>query len=87
MFGKGSVSSDAINQHREMAGAASKGNFGVKGLPQRDASHPDAGKSYSAMDDGSRGAGPGIGGKGVAMQRAPDHGGVPASHFRYEGKA
>lgn len=87
-FGKGMVSSDAMNQHREMAGAKSKGNFGVSGLPQRNAMHPDATAHTGRkpeMADSMRG--PALGGKGLGMQAAGDHGPTPASHFKYEGKA
>jgi hypothetical protein len=30
MYGKGMVTSSAMNQHKEMAGAGQKGNFGVE---------------------------------------------------------
>ena len=33
-FGKGGVSCNEVNQHREMAGATSKGNFGVRGFAE-----------------------------------------------------
>lgn len=85
MYGKGSITSNAINQHREMAGAGSKGNFGVGKLPQRDKQHPDVGMSHAAMDDAKRG--PGLGGSGMAKQAAPDHGQMGADHFNRYGKA
>lgn len=33
MFGKSSVPSNEVAQHKRMAGAQMKGNFGVKPLP------------------------------------------------------
>lgn len=87
MYGKGSVTSDTYNQHKRMAGADSKGNFGVKALPQRSATHPDANMRHDAMDEGKRGAPPGLSGKGkMAMQAAPDHG-PQYDHYKRDGKA
>lgn len=73
MYGKGSVSSDAMNQHKNMAGAGSKTDFGVGKIPGREAKHPDLMMSHEAMDDSMRS--PSVKGKGgMAMQGAPDHG-------------
>lgn len=82
MFGKGSVTSSAMNQHKEMA---SKGSgAGVGKYPGRTAAH-NAGQSE--LEDGARGAKPGIAGRGGLMQAAPDHGDMGKSHFNYGGKS
>lgn len=80
-YGKGKVSSDAMNQHRSMAGAGMKGSFGVGPLPQRDKQHPDVGMSHAPLEDAKRGAPMGISGKDANMQASPDHGPMGNDHF------
>lgn len=87
MYGKGSVKTSEMNAHKAMAGAGSSGSFGVGKLPQRSVQHPDVGMSHAAMDDGSRGAGPGLMSKGMAVQAAPNHGPAGSDHFNRYGKA
>ena len=85
-FGKGSVKSDAIPQHKKMAGAGMSGNFGVKPLPQRDAPHPDIGMKHVALDDSARGAPPPMKGHHGLMQSNADHGPQGKDHFERGGK-
>jgi hypothetical protein len=81
MFGKGSVTSNEMNQHKTMAGAGSSGDFGVKSGFGGKTTQPGV-KSFDAMNDGSRGAPPGMARSGGhAMQSAPDHGPAGADHF------
>lgn len=88
MFGKGSVTSNEMNQHRQMAGADSKGNFGVSSAFKAGHSTQPSVKSFEAMNDGSRGAGPGIPRVGShAAQASPDHGHHGNDHFYRDGKA
>lgn len=85
-YGKGSTGSDAMNQHKAMAGAGMKGSFGVTEYPGRVAKHPDIGMSHEAMADSARS--PASPGKGFPMMGAPDHGmgkGHP-DHFDRGGK-
>lgn len=77
----GNVTSTSINSHKAMAGAGDKGNFGVKSLHGRTATHPDVGMSHMAMDDGSRSP------AHKGMQGAPDHGPMGSDHFTRSGKA
>ncbi len=86
MFGKGMVSSGEMNAHKKMAGADKGGNFGVKGLPQRDKQHPDAGMSHAPLEEAKRGAPAGLGGGTMAKQAAPAHG-PQYDHFKRDGKA
>jgi hypothetical protein len=91
MFGGKKVEQPAIRQHKQMAGAGEKGNFGVDPYPTRDAMHPDAvahtGRKPE-LEDSARGIPPGMGGgKGShARQAAPDHGPRGHDHHRREGK-
>lgn len=80
-FGQGSVSSDAMSSHKEMAGAKSGGNFGVKPAFSGGATTQPGIASFAAMNDTGRGAGPNVGGR----QAAPDHGPSGKSHFKYGG--
>jgi len=71
-----------MNAHKDMAGAGSKGNFGVGAYPGRTASHPDRGMKHDVLPDSARSA------AHNGMQGAPDHGigkGV-ADHFQRGGK-
>ena len=82
------VSESQLNQHKEMAGAGQKGSFGVTAMPCNPTQHPDVGMSHMPMDDGNRGAGPGIGGgkSKMGMQAAPDHGPQGKDHFNRAGR-
>ena len=86
-YGGSKMNNSDMNAHKAMAGAGSSGNFGIKPLPQRDATHPDLGMKHDAMDDGMRS--PAVkGGEGRMMQGSPDHGmgkGVK-DHFDRAGK-
>lgn len=79
MYGKGSISSDAMGSHKEMAGAKMKGDMGVGAYPGRDVPHPDLKMKHMPMDDGQRMA-PMTGKRGL-MQSAPDHGPMGKDHF------
>ena len=76
MYGSGSVKESGMNAHKEMAGAGSKGNFGVGAFPVKSVPHPDAKADTGMkphMDDSMRGSAV-KGGQGGMMQAAPDHG-------------
>jgi hypothetical protein len=88
MFGKGSVTSNEMNAHKSMAGADQKGSFGVRPFPAASGKSQPGVSSFAAMNDGERGAGPGLARKGGhAMQAAPDHGDAGRDSYRREGKA
>lgn len=78
MYGKGSVKSDTVSQHKELAGAKMSGTFGVGKFPAR-AGANGQGARHDTLPDGSRG--PGIGAKGIMQQAAPDHGPSGVDHF------
>lgn len=75
------MKSDAMNQHKAMAGADKTGNFGVTKMPGREATHPDVKMTHEPMADSFRSAAV----KG--MQGAPDHGPMGNDHFVRAGKA
>lgn len=83
-FGKGMVTAGEMNQHKTMAGAGSSGNFGVKSGFGGKTTQPGV-KSFEAMNDGGRGAGPNVGGE-YGKQAAPDHGHMGNDHFSRDGK-
>lgn len=86
-YGK-TISTDSMNAHKKMAGAAMKGDFRLDAYPGRAAPHPDLTNGVGqkgAMDDAMRT--PPMGAKGRLMQRAPDHGPAGNDHFRRDGKA
>jgi hypothetical protein len=77
MYGQGSVKSDAIPQHKVMAGADKGGSFGVKSAFTGGNQTQKGVQSFEAMNDGARGAGQNVGGR----QAAPDHGDQGRDHF------
>lgn len=83
MYGKGSVKSDSVPQHKELAGAKMSGNFGCGSFPAGASSAQPARRD--TLPDSARG--PGIGSKGVTQQAAPDHGSPGPDHFRRGGYA
>lgn len=85
-YGQGSVKDDSYNQHKAMAGADSKGSFGVKSAFTGGTQTQPGVQSFEAMNDGSRAAKPGIPKAGShAMQAAPDHGQMGKDHFKRDG--
>lgn len=87
-YGKGMVSSSDMNAHKTMAGAGSKGNFGVGSAFKSGHQTQPGVSSFEAMNDGARGAKPGIPRSGGhAMQASADHGPAGSDHFRRDGKA
>lgn len=86
-FGNGMVKVESVNNHKEMGGATSKGNFGVNSAFKPGKSTQPPVKSFEAMNDGNRGAAPGIPKVGAhAQQSAPDHGPAGSDHFSRDGK-
>lgn len=74
------MKSDAMNQHKAMAGADKTGNFGVTKAPGREAPHPDLGMKHEPMADSARSP------AHKGMQGAPDHGPMGNDHFQRGGK-